>query len=103
MILYKAVAEDEGEFYSLGMGPALIVHLPRGEWIDGGFHGFAASPTPGAARTIIRIANMRKRLPIPPNMQVIKIEADMRCRISKARFTCNTIHILDERNKEEAE
>lgn len=91
-ILFKAVSEIEGKYYSLGMGSAHIIPLPRGIWIDGGSPGLFACITQAAANNIIKDAKRRKRLPIPPNMKVIAVEGKVRSRNGQ-RVICDTIRL----------
>jgi len=92
MQLFKAVSEIAGGYYSLGMGPARVIPLPRGTWISGGMLGLFACTTWAAANNIIRDAKRRTRLPIPPDMKVVPIEGKVRSRKGQ-RVICDAIRI----------
>jgi len=72
-LAFKAVSvHEDGKVYSLGMGPAKVIHLPVGTWIKSK-EGISAGMTASHAKKVIYYANRRKTLPIPPDMRVVKV------------------------------
>jgi len=93
VILFKAVSEIEGEYYSLGMAHAQVIHLPRGEWIEGGPYGIHASRIKSHARKVVYYARQRKVLPVPPNMIIVSVQGVVREYRGKFSVVCDKIYI----------
>jgi len=91
--LWKAVKVIDGEYYTLGMGPAETIHLPIGSWIYGGEHGISAGNTKSVAKGVLYQIRRRKVLPIPENLEVIRILGDVRYEKSWGAVICNKIYI----------
>ena len=92
---FKAVSEHEdGQLYALGMKGAKPIHLPLGCWVNGGEYGISAGRTAGGARQVIRFARDRKVLPIPPGMQVVKVQSRGLIFQNQWRYIFHEIRIL---------
>lgn len=92
MPLFKAVSQQAGQLYSLGMGGAPIIHLPTETMIDGDTHGIFACTTAAAAHQVIRDMKRRTMLPMPREMLVVPIRGQVRNRC-KQRVVCDHIYI----------
>lgn len=94
--VWKAVKVVDGRFHALGMGPADDIHLPVGEWLDGGEFGFACGRTKSVANGVIYQINRRKVLPIPKEIKVIEVYAKVRKEKDWGAVICDEIYIPHE-------
>lgn len=95
-IAYKAVSKNNGTYFSLGMGGAKVIPLPVGEWIEGREHGISAGRSKSAAKQVIGYAEERKKLPIPRNMEVVKVIGKGIRLENKWRYVFDQLWILEE-------